>query len=289
MRIAAVWVVAVRKSVEVIIATVVALFGRGRASRVKSARRIGAIDQAIAVFIDTTCTDLGDARLASCVVETSRISAIDQPITIVVPTIGAGFVLGDQTQALRVEAAVRIRAIDQTVAILIRSVRTILGACLANAGGVSRTIIIGAVDQVVAIVVPTVLAGLRFATTIDGPHAVCVQTVHSTVAVIVARILADFPVRSGRTTTLAASTRRVKTVRNAIAIVVSTICTIFDTARMRIRVQIVAVRPPTQAVCESVLILITDDEDADAPGRALPHFTRVARHAVRIALACHIG
>src|SRR5262249_39390762 len=143
----AVGIVAVDEPVVVVVDVVVADLRLRRAVRREEARRIGAVDLAVAVVVLAVVANLLRALLARGVAEAVGVLAVDETVAVVVDPVRAVFGhAGRHARAREDPRTVGIGAVDEAVTVVVLAVAADLPGRLALACRVRKAVRVVAVD-----------------------------------------------------------------------------------------------------------------------------------------------
>ncbi len=257
----AIGVVTVDKPVIVVVEVVVAELERWRAVGVESTRWIGAIDDVVAIVVETVVTNFGYTVFASGANDTVGIGAVDASVAIVVDIVVTSFGFWGSLAGTGTDSVtIGIRAVDEEVAVVVAAVAAVLRQGHTRALLASGAVAVVAVVVAIAIVIETVGAHPNFvrgAATRFCADAVGVVAIDGGVAVVVDAVAAELWFGN------APAVRNIladwiKTVRDAVAVIVVTVEAVFNRARKSALIEVVAVVTPANRRLIAVLIEIEE-------------------------------
>src|SRR5690606_21582042 len=128
--------------------------------------------QAIAVLVASARAHLDRATSAAFVVEARRIGAVDLAVAVVIQPVVADFGARIRAQAFAALSALRIGTVDAAVAIIVDPVVAIFYPGAAVAADVAGTVAVVAVGAAVTVVVDAVAADFIAATAVRAAHTI---------------------------------------------------------------------------------------------------------------------
>ncbi len=265
----AIGILAIDKSIVVVIDAIVAYFRFGQTVRRKETGRVRAVDLVVAIVVDSVIANFGRTILTSWRNEARRIGAINEFVAVFIEATHTHFGFARRhTHAGEYAATFRIRAIDEQIAIIVRFIATIFSNCLACAIRRRNAIAVVAIDRSIAIVVESIVTRGRFVRQTSARRRALtfgVETIDDLVAIVIDSVVAHFPARRRNTTTLRRLfTHRIGTIRNTITIVVRTIRAVFSITWKNLRIHVIAIATTTQEWRETIVVIVARTVDANS-------------------------